>query len=120
MSRSWERCVIIVWYGAEIVYYTNIVFTTIIIRLDLYAEYQNIRGTVALAKETLLPIQSNGTAQPCAVFGLHSSLNLLKNLYDEGTALFLANIGVLDRPVSNQNYLQLTAAQLFAHDASKL
>jgi len=85
--------------------------------LDLYSQYQTIRGSIALANESLLPIKVDGSTQPCSVFGLHPSLLSLQKLFDEGSALFFANVGVLNRPVTKTNYLQQTSTILFAHDA---
>ena len=75
--------------------------------------------SVSLKKDALLPIDASSSDQPCSVFGLHPSLPVLQELYQNGTALFVANIGVLNKPVTKTNYMRETATQLFAHNASK-
>ena len=84
----------------------------------MYNEYKEVRGQVALEKEELLPIEAEG--QICGTFGVHPNFPLLKDLYDEKEASFLAGIGVLTEPVNKKNYRKKTETQLFAHDKSKL
>ena len=90
-----------------------------VIMVDLFKEYKNERGSVALKKEELLKIDAHSSNQPCSMFGLHPSLTRLQSMYNQRDALFLANIGVLNQPVSSSNYAKLTDVQLFAHNASK-
>ena len=45
---------------------------------DLYAEYAAVRGpAIAIAKDDLLPFNVSAGSQPCATFGVHSSLGYL-------------------------------------------
>ena len=69
---------------------------------DMYAEYNTVRGEVALPKAQLLPISTTG--QVCSTFGIHPSLPILKSLYDAGDALFSANTGVLFEPVTKEDW----------------
>jgi len=83
---------------------------------DLYQEYKSIRENVALDKEDLLPITSNKTFQPCDTFGLHRRLSFLRDLYVDGSALFLANTGVLSKPVTKAVHAAETRTRLYSHD----
>ncbi len=81
---------------------------------DMYAEYEAVRGgfevgedvevedTVAIEKDRLLPISVPAGTQPCNVFGVHPSLTFVKQLYEEGDASFIANIGSLIEPVPSR------------------
>jgi len=62
----------------------------------LYDQYVSIRKTVALQPSQLLEINSNG--QACATFGVHSQLTIVKELYDDGDAAFVTNVGNLNEP----------------------
>lgn len=81
---------------------------------DLYTEYLNVRGNVALPKSDLLPIDAQG--QVCSKFGIHPDLPSVKNLYNEEDLLLFANTGVMSQPVTKENYSVLTNVQLFAHN----
>jgi len=83
---------------------------------NLYFEYKKARGSIAIAKKTLLKIDASTSTQQCKMFGLHPSLPVLQSLYNEGEALFLAGVGVLSKPVTKDNYLFETKTQLFAHN----
>ena len=54
--------------------------------------------------------------QPCQQFVVHQDLPVIKELYDNGDLTFFANTGVLDRPVTKENYETLTRSDLFAHN----
>ena len=97
----------------------NYVTSSNVVIKDMYKEYRKARGSVALSKKQLLPINAATSSQPCSVFGLHPRLKVLQKLYNENAALFFANIGVLTEPVSKENYSFKTVTQLFAHNASK-
>jgi hypothetical protein len=62
----------------------------------LYDQYVSIRKTVALQPFQLLEINSDG--QACATFGIHSQLTIVKELYDDGDAAFVTNVGDLIEP----------------------
>ena len=64
--------------------------------VDLYKEYASVRGPdLAIPKDDLLPIRVPPGTQPCNVMGLHPNLPFLKELYDEGDAVMVANMGGL-------------------------
>ena len=85
----------------------------------MYAEYKTARGSIGLQKQDLLPIDAKGSKQICNTFGVHPNLPLIKELYDENEAIFLAGIGVLSEPVTNNNYEMKTKTQLFAHNTGE-
>jgi len=58
-----------------------------------YAEYQNARGNVALAQNTLLPINLAAPDPTGRLYGLHPALSGLQSLFDSGKAAFVANVG---------------------------
>jgi hypothetical protein len=67
----------------------------------------------------LLPINATGSSQACDTYGIHHGMSVLKNLYDQGEASFIAGIGVMTEPVTMEDYIDKTVTQLFAHDKSK-
>jgi uncharacterized protein (DUF1501 family) len=85
----------------------------------MYDEYKNVRGPIALEKEDLLSIDAGSSNQICSSFGIHPKLPVLKKLYDEKEAIFLAGIGVLSEPVDKTNYESKTKTQLFAHNTGQ-
>ena len=84
---------------------------------DLYANYADVRGTVALPKTDLLEISVAGHPS-CSHFGVHKKLTLLRDQYEAGNLTFFANAGVLFSNETNKNnyYEQHAATQLFAHN----
>jgi hypothetical protein len=65
-------------------------------------------------------IQANNEEQPCASFGIHEKLTILKDLYNDGRVNFIANAGLMAKPVDTSNYRGETPVQLFAHNAMTL
>ena len=84
---------------------------------DLYAKYSAIRGNIALSAGEMGRLNVTNHNSNCTAFGLHSSLGLLKQLYDNEEALFVANTGLLAKPIDKTNYKGETPVQLFAHNA---
>ncbi|CAK0791502.1 unnamed protein product [Prorocentrum cordatum] len=62
----------------------------------LYDQYVSIRKTVALQPSQLLEINSDG--QACTAIGIHGQLTIVKELYDDGDAAFVTNVGNLNEP----------------------
>ena len=62
-----------------------------------YNEYKAGRGALALTRERLVALSApvNGRR-----YGLHPSLAPLAPLYDQGRLAFLANVGLMERPVT--------------------
>jgi len=86
---------------------------------DLYQQYVDVRKTVALPRESLLPLDATASDQPCEVFGVHAKLTNLAQLYQEGDALFVANIGVLTKPTDKVQYESDERTQLFDHEKQR-
>jgi len=84
---------------------------------DLYEKYKEVRGNAALDPSDLESIVTSG--QHCNEFGVNNRFNLLKDLYAEGDAMFFANIGTLDKPVTKADWLQQTRTSLFAHNTQQ-
>ncbi|KAL7538192.1 hypothetical protein ACHAXR_008354 [Thalassiosira sp. AJA248-18] len=89
--------------------------------IDVYGRrYRNIRGKsvneegVGLPLSRLLEIPANNPAQPCSSFGIHEELTVLEELYENVN--FIANVGLLAKPVNTSNYKGETPVQLFAHN----
>ena len=78
---------------------------------DLFAHYEGVRGDVALPKATLLDVAVTEASapQPCATFGVHPALEYVRQLYNEGDAAFVANVGTMIEPLTREEY----------HDGSK-
>ena len=79
-----------------------------------YNAYQSARPTLAIPQASLLPIQDGAD-----VYGLHPQMPEIANLYNNGRAAVLANVGMLVQPTTKaiyqSNNLSLLPAQLFSH-----
>lgn len=64
---------------------------------DEYQAYATIRADLALAQETLLPLNYDDAGRS---FAVHGGMPELRDLFDNGNAAFLANIGTLVEPVT--------------------
>lgn len=84
-----------------------------------YNEYLSERGNVALAQNTLLPINLTSPDPNGRLFGLHPSLGGLQSLFNSGKAAFVANVGTKmksDMTVSDyQNGLHIPVG-LYSHN----
>lgn len=71
----------------------------------MYAEYSNVRGSVALSEGSFTnannPISASG--QVCSLFGVHPKLPIVRQLYNNGELSFFANMGVLQQPVTDKS-----------------
>lgn len=63
-----------------------------------YAEYAAVRQDLALAAEALLPINPLNSAQVGRQLGLHPGMPELRQLFEDGNAAFVANVGTLVEP----------------------
>lgn len=79
----------------------------------LYDQYRTARGSVALASNTLLGI--NSPAQ--GAFGLHPNLTGIRDLYAQGKAAVVLNVGTLIAPVtkSDLNNSARVPRNLYSH-----
>lgn len=73
-----------------------------------YAEYATVRSGLALAQNSLLAI--NPVNNPGRALGLHPSMPELRDLFEQGHASFVANVGTLIEPVTKTEYQTLAKA----------
>ena len=52
----------------------------------------------------------------CSKFGIHPNLQHIQHLYNTGDLLFVANMGVLQEKVTEENWMEKTKIALFAHN----
>ena len=89
---------------------------------DYFCEYEDVRGVgVALKREEVQIISSllSPVEQPCVNMSIHPNLPLMKQLYDEGDAVFVAGVGSLVEPLSKAQYeakAKRFPPGLFAHN----
>ena len=91
--------------------------------LDMYASYAAVRGIpITLDKSELLEIDVPSGTQPCNKFGIHNKLPILKELYDDGDAAFIANMGALVEPMTLAEYKAGSKTRppyLFSHNSQQ-
>jgi len=82
----------------------------------LLSEYQAVRKDIALASHELLNITTAG--QSISKFALHHKLPFLRELYNDGQAAFISNVGALVEPTTKEQYKSDSAEKcvgLFSH-----
>jgi cullin-associated NEDD8-dissociated protein 1 len=82
----------------------------------LYDEYVETRTDLALTPAELHTVTTAG--QNCSQFGIHSSIPILKTLFDMGEATFITNVGSLAAPLDMNAWKQggaMTCYGLFSH-----
>lgn len=81
-----------------------------------YGEYSSLRGDLALAQSSLLPLT------PAPNFALHPSLPDIQSLFNNKNAAFVANVGTLVQPLTRTQYLtgQTAPTNLFSHPDQQL
>ncbi len=85
---------------------------------SLYNEYKTKRGGSNYVT-SMVKIDATTSDQPCTHFGVNSALNHIATMYNEGDAIFFANIGHLQKAVNRYDFQEETIAQLFAHHSMK-
>lgn len=82
-----------------------------------YAAYSTGRTGLALAENVLLPLnQAGGDGR---LYGIHPSMNAVKDLFDLGKVAVLTNVGPLLAPLTRAQYQNNSVAKppnLFSHD----
>ena len=81
-----------------------------------YQEYAQERQNLALAQNSLIAINAQNT--PGKLFGMHPGMPELANLFEQGHAAFIANVGTLIQPVTKEDYLNNSVSLplgLFSH-----
>jgi uncharacterized protein (DUF1501 family) len=81
-----------------------------------YGNYSSIRGDLALAQNTLLPLT------PAPNFALNPNLPDIQTLFNNKNAAFVANVGTLIQPLTRAEYLagQAAPTNLFSHPDQQL
>jgi uncharacterized protein (DUF1501 family) len=82
-----------------------------------YANYASLRGPLALAQNTLLPLT------PTPNFALNPNIPELQALYNSGNAAIVSNVGTLIQPTTRTTYLGgkvTTPSNLFSHPDQQL
>lgn len=80
-----------------------------------YANYAQLRSTLALPQSALLPLSVAGSTP---AYGLHPSLPGLQSLWNSGNLAIVANVGTLVQPLTKTQYLSATTVKpesLFSH-----
>lgn len=72
------------------------------IKCGLQDEYLSVRKQVALSPASVLEVRTPG--QPCSSFGVHGALGFVKELYNNGSAAFVSNIGSLVQPLTKLQF----------------
>jgi uncharacterized protein (DUF1501 family) len=93
--------------------------TVVPLERQAYQSYQTSRGALALSAQALLPIGGPGGA----AYGLHPRLADLQRLYSEKRAAIIANLGLLVRPLTRDEYRQRSVplpVNLFSHSDQQL
>jgi uncharacterized protein (DUF1501 family) len=81
-----------------------------------YGKYSSLRGDLALAQNTLLPLT------PAPNFALNPNLPDIQTLFNNKNAAFVANVGTLIQPLTRTLYLAGATAptNLFSHPDQQL
>ncbi len=82
-----------------------------------YSNYASLRGNLALAQKTLLPLGTDGK------FALNPNMPELQSLYNNKNAALVANVGTLLTPTTRAQYLAAsveTPVNLFSHSDQQL
>jgi uncharacterized protein (DUF1501 family) len=81
-----------------------------------YGHYSTIRGDLALAQNTLLPLT------PAPNFALNPNLPDIQTLFNNKNAAFVANVGTLVQPLTRAQYQagQTAPVNLFSHPDQQL
>jgi uncharacterized protein (DUF1501 family) len=72
-----------------------------------YEEYAAVRSDLAIPREEILPI--NPDTSDGRAFGLHPSLSGIRELFEEGKAAFISNVGTLVEPTTKPGMLNGSA-----------
>lgn len=80
-----------------------------------YDVYKSVRNDLAIAREDLLPLQTDDPVQ----YGLHPSMAAARPLFENGRLAVMANTGALIEPVTKADYQNNRVRlppQLFSHN----
>ena len=110
-SNDYKALVCVFLFGGNDANNTLIPFDT-----TGYGKYSSLRGDLALAQNTLLPLT------PAPNFALHPSLPDIQALFNSNNAAFVANVGTLVQPLTRAQYQagQTAPTNLFSHPDQQL
>ncbi len=111
-SSTYKALVCVFLYGGNDANNTILPFDT-----AGYANYAAIRGPLALAQNTLLPLT------PTPNFALNPNLPDIQALFNSSNAAIVANVGTLMQPTTRSTYLAnqvATPTNLFSHSDQQL
>lgn len=81
------------------------------------AQYRRIRSDLALTEREMESTTIQASGQPCGTFAIHPDMPFIKELYDEGSLAFLANVGIVDTiEMDKNNYDAVSVSTLFGHN----
>jgi uncharacterized protein (DUF1800 family)/uncharacterized protein (DUF1501 family) len=84
---------------------------------DMYSEYKKARIGHAIAKDDLLDIDATGSGQLCNTWGINRHFPILQELYNQGEASFILNMGILSKPLTkHDDWVTQSKIRLFAHN----
>ena len=81
-----------------------------------HADYAKVRGSMAVGRNSLLPI--NPITTDGKEYGLHPNLPYVQQLFEDGNAAFVANVGTLVEPTTvlkYRNRIVKRPLSLFSH-----
>jgi len=82
----------------------------------MFQKYRDARGSIALEPNQLLEIDAATSNLVCEKFGVHYKLPSVRDRFVAKDLAFIANMGILQHPVSKENWRQLhDKTALFAH-----
>lgn len=84
-----------------------------------YNAYAASRQNLAIPREALLPVNPLSYGPGSNAFGLHPSMTGVQSLFESGRAAFVANVGPLVEPTTQEQYFNqsvILPSQLFSHN----
>ena len=90
---------------------------------DLYDDYFAARGGemgIGLTPDEMNIIDGSSAGIPgCSKMGVHKKMSIYKDIFDEGSGIFIAGMGHLHKPVNKDNWITETQTDLFSHTSMK-
>jgi len=95
------------------------IFIRNIHHVDMFEDFKAVRNFKALDKGQLLTINAADSDQVCNTFGLHRAIPFLKQLYEDEDLAFLANVGLLNEPMTKWDWKAKTSFRIGAHNLQR-
>jgi uncharacterized protein (DUF1501 family) len=116
---GYKALVCIFLYGGNDSHNTFVPFDTAANGSNGYSAYSAIRGPLAIAENSLLPLGAGAAGN----YGLHPTLPGIQSLFNNGNAAIVANVGTLVQPLTVAQYKagsSQTPSNLFSHPDQQL